>query len=177
MATDRVIYPPIKTKKDQSGQWNPAHRILTISASVAVIGAVVSVALAIRAWCDTDATWIYRVLPFWIVGPPVWFWFDYFKVYRRYGDPEAFDSYKHGQQISIAIWAAFAILFGAFANADHFKTKPSPCACPQVGATVPSQGGGTATNSVPVVNPTYEPVSGAQPGLKPDSNSKTTINR
>ena len=121
------------------------------------------------------------MLPFWIVGPPVWFWFDYFKVYRRYGDPEAFDSYKHGQQISIAIWAAFAIMFGAFANADRFKSKPSPltCACPQVGSTVPSQGGGADTNSVPVVPSTDKPANEVAPSHqapKPDPDSKIRSN-
>jgi len=146
VATDRVIYPPIesRTKKGKPGQWNPAHGILTVAASVAVIAAAASVGLAIWGWCSVNVNLIYLVLPFWIVGPPIWFWFDYFKVYRRYGDPEAFDSYKHGQQISIAIWAAFALLFAALASADHFKTKPSQlcCACTQVGPAVSSEGHG-----------------------------------
>jgi hypothetical protein len=178
VATDRVIYPPIESRADQQGRSNPAHGILTVAASVAVIGAAASVGLAIWSWCSVNVTLIYLVLPFWIVGPPVWFWFDYFKVYRRYGDPEAFDSYKHGQQISIAIWAAFALLFAALANADHFKTKAPTlcCACTQVEPAVPSAGHGADTSPDPEIKSTEEPASAVAPSLpaaNPDSAAKT----
>ena len=29
---------------------------------------------------------LYLFIGFWAVGPPVWFWFEYFCVYRKYGE-------------------------------------------------------------------------------------------
>jgi hypothetical protein len=121
VAVDRVLYPPVRNRTK-----NPANLILTIAATVAILVALGSLAAAGFAWFTKNVNWLYAVIPLWIIGPPVWFWFDYFFVYRKYGDPEAFDSYKHGQQISLAIWAALAVLLLSVANAEHFKIPKPP---------------------------------------------------
>lgn len=125
MATDRVIYPPVTV--EQAGETvnlpNPADRILTWVAAIAALFALASLAVAAKAWCSAEVGWIYAVIPLWILGPPIWFWCDYFLIYRKYGDPDAFDSFKHAQQISLAIWAAVALLLAGLASADHFKTE------------------------------------------------------
>lgn len=124
MSADRLIYPPSQNPS-KFGPFvilNPADRIHVISASVATLLALASLSAAGWAWCSRDPRWIYPVLALWVLGPPVWFWVDYFVIYRRYGDPEAFDSFKHGQQVSLAVWAAIALLLTVLANADRFKS-------------------------------------------------------
>lgn len=60
---------------------------------------------------------------FWAVSAPAWFWYEYFFLYRKDGEKGSFDLYKHGQQVSIAIWAGLAVSLGALANSDLFKEK------------------------------------------------------
>lgn len=63
---------------------------------------------------------------FWAVGAPAWFWFEYFFLYRMDGEKGSFELYKHGHQVSIAIWAGLAVSLGALANSDMFKEKAQP---------------------------------------------------
>lgn len=132
MATDRVIYPPVTVMRNGGTVKlpNPADRILTWVAVIAALLALASLAVAAKAWWNTEVGWIYAVIPHWVLGPPIWFWCDYFLIYRKYGDPDAFDSFKHAQQISLAIWAAVALLLAGLASADHFKIeRKSGAAC------------------------------------------------
>ncbi len=63
----------------------------------------------------------------WAIGAPVWFWYEYFFLYIGEGLPESFELYKHGQQLSIAIWAGLALSLGALAHSDVFKQPEKPC--------------------------------------------------
>lgn len=42
---------------------------------------------------------------FWTLAPPIWFWFEYFYLFKRFGHPEMLESFKHGQHVSTSIWA------------------------------------------------------------------------
>ena len=57
--------------------------------------------------------WKAGILLFWVLMPPVWFWFEYFFLYRYdaltlpNGDAKAdWDSFKYGQDLSAKIWLA-----------------------------------------------------------------------
>ena len=50
----------------------------------------------------------------WMIGIPLWFWLEYFLVYRRWGAPGTLDQFKHGQQVTGAIWLGAAIVLGGF---------------------------------------------------------------
>jgi hypothetical protein len=55
-------------------------------------------------------TWKAGILLFWVLIPPVWFWLEYFGLYR-YDDPKKdekpdWDSFKYGQDMSAKIWLA-----------------------------------------------------------------------
>ena len=68
---------------------------------------------------------IYVLAALWAVLPPIWFWFEYFFVYRVKGRDGTFELFKHGQQTSIAIWAGVTLSLVAFASSEYFKaTKP-----------------------------------------------------
>lgn len=71
---------------------------------------------------------IYLLAAIWAVGPPIWFWYEYFFVYRNHGEPDTFELFKHGQQVSLAIWAGVALALAAFASSDHFQEQePQDC--------------------------------------------------
>jgi hypothetical protein len=75
---------------------------------------------------------IYMLAAAWAIGPAVWFWYEYFFVYRQHGDAAAFDEFKHGQQTAIAIWAGVTLSLAAFASSDHFKApgaETTTCEC------------------------------------------------
>ena len=63
------------------------------------------------------------LLVIWIVGPPVWFWYEFFYLYKRANNPEDWDRFKHGQDQSAKIWLALVtVLFGPYFGKD-FKNK------------------------------------------------------
>ncbi|MCB1716505.1 MAG: hypothetical protein KDK04_10245 [Candidatus Competibacteraceae bacterium] len=63
-------------------------------------------------------------IAFWTLGPPIWFWFEYFLLYKHFGDPTKLEEFKHGQQVSASIWAgviAFMIFVSSFNPLDALK--------------------------------------------------------
>jgi hypothetical protein len=55
------------------------------------------------------------ILSIWSVGPPLWFFYEYFYHFPKYGNAEAgFDGLKAAQDITAKVWAAIAILLGVF---------------------------------------------------------------
>lgn len=59
----------------------------------------------------------------WAVGPPSWFWYEYFYLYPKYGNPEGFESLKYGQQVAVAIWAGVSLAVFALLSSEHFKPQ------------------------------------------------------
>lgn len=123
MAEDKVIYPSPKGK--------PADRICFAMGLVAAVFGIASLGFAGYAWHTQQVEYIYPFLATWVIAPPIWFWCEYFFVYRKYGDPKAFDSFKHGQQVSIAIWAALALFLNGLAGAERFKKQKASQPCIQ----------------------------------------------
>ncbi len=71
---------------------------------------------------QTTAGWL---LATWIVLPPMFFWFDYFVLWRvevnnKEPDPLEFEQFKHGQELSRNLWVAMVALLAAF----YFKIWP-----------------------------------------------------
>lgn len=76
-----------------------------------------------QAWETRDPTHIYYLIGFWAVVPPLWFWFEYFYLYLKYGKEDGLDRFKYGQQVAAAIWAGVLAMLIAFAASDVF---PAP---------------------------------------------------
>lgn len=52
---------------------------------------------------------------FWSVGPPLWFFFEYFYYFPKYGNSTAgFAGLKAAQDVTAKVWAAIAVLLGVF---------------------------------------------------------------
>lgn len=89
----------------------------------------------------------------WFIGAPLWFWKEYFFIYRAAGGglPESFEHFKYGQQVAAAIWAGFSAVLGAFALSDFSKPEPAEYKCSiSVPATAFSASGVTASAPVHV---------------------------
>jgi hypothetical protein len=122
MSMDRVIYPKRRSHgRAGSATRNPANYILALVAVAAAVAAVLTVMTARAAFCSADLRPLVPYLFGWLIGPPIWFWVDYFVVYRIWGDPQAFDSFKHAQHVSLAIWASIGIGLFAVANSEQFR--------------------------------------------------------
>jgi len=62
-------------------------------------------------WCR----WLPKlILAGWLIGPPVWFWFDYFFIFKQYGDfKEHFEHFKYGQEVCAKVWAGVTVFLYA----------------------------------------------------------------
>jgi hypothetical protein len=55
------------------------------------------------------------VIAGWALGVPIWFAIEHWFIYRKYGRPEAFDQFKHQQELISRVWlAAIAVLTALF---------------------------------------------------------------
>lgn len=117
------IDPKARIFKIGSRAERISHRAVAISIAFFVATIILcGVAIAI------GPSWglvIVALAFFWAVGAPAWFWYEYFFLYREDGEKGSFELYKHGHQVSIAIWAGLAVSLGALANSDLFKEKDS----------------------------------------------------
>lgn len=74
-------------------------------------------------WHSKDIFWLYIAVGFWAIGPPVWFWYEYFRIYRKYGLPDTLELFKHGQDVAKAIWAGVLAGLIAFAASDAVQSN------------------------------------------------------
>jgi uncharacterized membrane protein len=67
----------------------------------------------------------------WLIGAPLWFWYEYFFIYRAVGggQQDSFEFFKHGQQLAAAIWAGLAASLGAFAASDYAQPVSDSYEC------------------------------------------------
>ena len=95
--------------------------VVLVAAWLAIVLLAVTVAVAVCAWNSKDPTFLYILGAIWAVAPPVWFWYEYFYVYRSSGDPSGFEQFKYGQQVAIAIWAGVALTLFGYVSSERFK--------------------------------------------------------
>ena len=71
------------------------------------------------------------VLSVWIVVPPIWFWFEFFYLYKKENPKPDLDEFKHGQDQSSKIWLALVtVLLGMYFGHDLIREasekQPNP---------------------------------------------------
>lgn len=64
---------------------------------------------------------LYILFGLWAIITPFWFWWEYFYVYREYGNIDTFELFKYGQQVAGAIWAGLLACLFALATSEHIK--------------------------------------------------------
>jgi hypothetical protein len=74
------------------------------------------------------------VLLIWIVIPPLWFWFEYYFLYKKLGPSRpSMDEYKYGVEVSSKIWLALvsALLIMYFGENLTRDSSPPPSNAPR----------------------------------------------
>jgi hypothetical protein len=66
------------------------------------------------------------VLSIWIVCPPIWFWYEYFHLYRPAPEPKPdIENFKYGQDQAAKIWLALVTLLLALYFGKDFTRDSS----------------------------------------------------
>lgn len=101
----------------------PREVRFAIGAAFSLLAA--TVALCVWAWFAKDQAlpWLYVVGALWAAGPPLWFWYEYHYLFKTLAPDTqgSLDAFKHGQQLSVAIWAGVLAFLYAYASSNHFK--------------------------------------------------------
>jgi hypothetical protein len=89
------------------------------------------------------------VLGLWILLPPIWFWFEYFFLYKdKTASGVELEAFRHGQDQSAKIWLALVtILAGLYFGKDLIRESSSGADKPQSASSQQSQ---PQAQSVPV---------------------------
>jgi 4-hydroxybenzoate polyprenyltransferase len=117
MATD--INPAFVIYKPDSREHRLVQVVGKISGALLLGTVILTIYFAI---CPAGAMiYLYALAASWAVGAPIWFYYEYFYLYRKAGVPGTLELFKHGQQVAVAIWAGLSIALGAFASSDYFK--------------------------------------------------------
>jgi len=67
------------------------------------------------------------VLGLWVLLPPIWFWYEYFFLYKDIPkvEREKIEEFKHGQDQSAKLWLALiTVLLGLYFEKDLVKDSP-----------------------------------------------------
>ena len=48
--------------------------------------------------------------------PPIWFWIEYFVLFRKWGLVDSIEHFKYAQQLSAAVWAGVLVMLFSFAG-------------------------------------------------------------
>jgi hypothetical protein len=144
--------------------WNRWHRWITgLSATFAVASIVLGFFHFTEKFDTKSKLKIFQagVLLFWIAAPPVWFWFEYYFLYKKLGPPsggplkQSLEEYKHGVDVSSKIWLALiTVLLGMYFGKDLSRdSSPSPCTQQSSEVRQSFQGGDSnPSGGVPVSN-------------------------
>lgn len=95
-----------------------ANKITSAVAWISILVALLTLYIVYDAWNTTYGFWLYVAIGVWAVGPPVWFWSEYFFVYRKWGKDGTLELFKYGQQVAGAIWAGMLAGLIALASSD-----------------------------------------------------------
>lgn len=63
----------------------------------------------LKKWIASRATY----LVVWVIGPPIWFFLEYFFLFKSHGAPGTFDQFKYGQELASKIWLGIVTLLTA----------------------------------------------------------------
>jgi hypothetical protein len=109
---------------------NPGHRFIykgtpveqmpNLATTVSVAFILLTVILLVIYWNTRTRkpAILYGLFAFWALVPPLWFTFDFYYLYKRYGAPGSFDMMQYGLQISDRFWAAILALLAAIIYRD-----------------------------------------------------------
>jgi hypothetical protein len=99
---------------DNDGRRTAVRIVGVVSGVLAALSIIAS--LLCRGWYP----WIYGC---WIMGPPLWFFAEYFFIFNRKDEETAREQLKIGQDLAQKIWAALIVLL---AGIGYFRWEFKP---------------------------------------------------
>ena len=108
-----TIYP-----LNTSDEISKPERIVRRVAVFSVVALFITFLIVLNSWGSSETTFLHITIGVWAVAPPIWFWYEYFYIYRKYAKPGTLEVFKHGQDVSKAIWAGVLAGLLALAASD-----------------------------------------------------------
>jgi len=101
-----------------------------LAAGVAIPGTFALVAYAFLGPRGNTQTILFCLAAAWAICAPGWFFIEYHYFYREApGGEDSWELFKHGQQLAIAVWAAFAATLYALGSSDIAKPPKELIEC------------------------------------------------
>ncbi len=57
----------------------------------------------------------------WVVGVPLYFFFEHVYLFRKYGEPSQYEQFKHLQELAGKVWAGAIVVLAAFFTGGPFS--------------------------------------------------------
>ncbi|HEX7912508.1 MAG TPA: hypothetical protein VF534_31075 [Paraburkholderia sp.] len=103
-----------------SKQQHVVYAVALVSAILAVL-TFVAVVYVLYASPSYGQGLVTGLAAFWVIWPPLWFYYEYFWLYRSAAAPDSFEMFKHGQQVAVAIWAGISLTLSGLAASDFVR--------------------------------------------------------
>lgn len=101
-----------------------------MAAGVAIPGTFALVAYAFQDSRENAQTILFSLAAAWAICAPGWFFVEYHYFYREApGGEDSWELFKHGQQLAVAVWAAFAATLYALGSSDIAKPQKELIEC------------------------------------------------
>jgi hypothetical protein len=88
--------------------------------AMAAISGIILIVTIIATITSSERDILFLHLVGWTVLPPTWFSLEYHCIYKKYGLPDSFEAFKHGQDVSAKVWlSAIAIVSAKLLALGH----------------------------------------------------------
>ncbi len=114
-----------QSKIATAGKLGVTLTVLTILGSIAVI-AIVACSNGPNKWAQPI---ILALAAAWGIFGPMWFFYEYFFIYRTKGTVDSWELFKHGQQLSATVWVALTATLTAVGTSDFIKGTQESYKC------------------------------------------------
>ena len=97
----------------------PEKQLLAVQIVAVLTLAFTCVVVILHLINASDALWkniFYGCWLWWVFAPPVWFSYEYFKLYKRYGQDGTFEAFKYGQELAYRSWIGIAAILSVIAS-------------------------------------------------------------
>ncbi|MFT3665009.1 hypothetical protein [Piscinibacter sp.] len=106
---------------------------VALAGKLGVLLTFVTIAALVIVVVNRPAAWSQTVVlglaATWGIGGPMWFFYEYFFIYREGGAPDSWELFKHGQQVSAAVWVALTGSLTVVGASDFVKVKEATYRC------------------------------------------------
>lgn len=118
-------YAIYDTEKTMGKLWWLPPMVVTL-AVVCTVGVLVSALTGSKQYAHAQ---LFALAALWAVGAPFWFFVEYYFFYRKAAAPDSWELFKHGQQLSLAIWVGISAALYALAGSDLAKPAKNQLQC------------------------------------------------